>query len=83
MILTDKQPFRHLARFILIGLYTGTRAGAIASAGWVTREQRHRRCIYGGMLLSHFTFLRGSLEVHFGAVLSQHRQPSGASSATP
>jgi integrase len=29
---TDKQPLRHLARFILIGLYTGTRAGAIASA---------------------------------------------------
>jgi integrase len=29
---TDKRPLRHLARFILIGLYTGTRAGAIASA---------------------------------------------------
>jgi integrase len=32
VISTDKQPLRHLARFILIGLYTGTRAGAIASA---------------------------------------------------
>jgi integrase len=31
-IITDKRPLRHLARFILIGLYTGTRAGAIASA---------------------------------------------------
>jgi integrase len=31
-ILTDKRPLRHLARFILIGLYTGTRAGAIATA---------------------------------------------------
>jgi len=31
-IQTDKQPLRHIARFILIGLYTGTRAGAIASA---------------------------------------------------
>jgi integrase len=31
-IQTDKRPLRHLARFILIGLYTGTRAGAIASA---------------------------------------------------
>jgi len=31
-ILTDKRPLRHLARFILIGLYTGTRAAAIAAA---------------------------------------------------
>jgi integrase len=31
-IATDKRPLRHLARFILIGLYTGTRAGAIAAA---------------------------------------------------
>ena len=29
---TDKRPLRHIARFILIGLYTGTRAAAIASA---------------------------------------------------
>jgi len=29
---TQKYPLRHLARFILIGLYTGTRATAIASA---------------------------------------------------
>ena len=29
---TDKRPLRHLARFILIGVYTGTRAGAIAAA---------------------------------------------------
>ncbi len=32
VIKTEKRPLRHLARFILIGLYTGTRAGAIASA---------------------------------------------------
>jgi integrase len=31
-IATDKRPLRHLARFILVGLYTGTRASAIASA---------------------------------------------------
>jgi integrase len=31
-ILTDKRPLRHVARFILIGLYTGTRAAAIANA---------------------------------------------------
>jgi integrase len=29
---TGKRPLQHLARFILIGVYTGTRAGAIASA---------------------------------------------------
>jgi integrase len=29
---TNKRPLRHVARFILIGLYTGTRAGAIATA---------------------------------------------------
>ena len=32
MVETNKHPLRHLARFILIGLYTGTRAGAIASS---------------------------------------------------
>lgn len=32
VVVTKKYPLRHLARFILIGLYTGTRAGAIASA---------------------------------------------------
>jgi integrase len=29
---TDKRPLRHLARLILIGIYTGTRFGAIAAA---------------------------------------------------
>jgi integrase len=29
---SDKRPLRHLARFILIGIYTGTRASAIATA---------------------------------------------------
>jgi integrase len=32
LVATDKRPLRHLARFILIGLYTGTRASAIAAA---------------------------------------------------
>ena len=31
-VYTDRRPLKHIARFILIGLYTGTRAGAIASA---------------------------------------------------
>jgi hypothetical protein len=37
---TDKRPLRHLARFILIGLYTGTRASAIASASPRREEGR-------------------------------------------
>jgi hypothetical protein len=37
---TDKRPLKHLARFILIGLYTGTRAGAIASASPHREEGR-------------------------------------------
>jgi integrase len=37
---TDKRPLRHLARFILIGLYTGTRATAIASASPVAQQGR-------------------------------------------
>ena len=32
LLSTDRRPLRHVARFILIGLYTGTRAGAIATA---------------------------------------------------
>lgn len=31
-VITDRRTLRHIARFILIGCYTGTRAGAIASA---------------------------------------------------
>jgi len=31
-VVTNRRPLRHIARFILIGLYTGTRAGAIATA---------------------------------------------------
>ena len=40
-IQTDKRPLRHLARFILIGLYTGTRAGAIASARHISTRAAH------------------------------------------
>jgi integrase len=32
LVHTERRPLRHVARFLLIGLYTGTRAGAIASA---------------------------------------------------
>jgi integrase len=39
-VLTAKHPLRHVARFVLIGLYTGTRAGAIATAS--PRQQEGR-----------------------------------------
>jgi len=31
---TDKRPLRHLARVLLIGIYTGSRPGAILNASW-------------------------------------------------
>jgi integrase len=31
---TDKRPLRHLARLILLGVYTGSRPGAILNASW-------------------------------------------------
>jgi integrase len=31
---TDKRPLRHLARFILLGVYTGDRPGAILNSSW-------------------------------------------------
>ncbi|MBL8575035.1 MAG: site-specific integrase [Hyphomicrobiaceae bacterium] len=37
---TAKYPLRHLARFVLLGLYTGTRAGAIATASWAASAGR-------------------------------------------
>lgn len=40
VVSTPRRPLRHLARFILIGLYTGTRAAAIASASPTRGEGR-------------------------------------------
>jgi integrase len=37
---TERRPLRHVARFILIGLYTGSRAGAIAAASPYADEGR-------------------------------------------
>jgi hypothetical protein len=55
-------------------------AGAIASAGWMTREQPHRRCINGAMLLSHFTFCAARTLAPCSLSTANRR---GASSATP
>jgi integrase len=37
-IVTDKRPAQHIARFILIALYTGTRASAVAAASPIKSE---------------------------------------------
>jgi integrase len=37
---TDKRPLRHLARLILIGVYTGSRPGAILNASWQEGDGR-------------------------------------------
>lgn len=39
-IVTGKRPLRHIARFILIALYTGTRASAVAAASPFPKEGR-------------------------------------------
>ena len=39
-IQTDKHPLRHLARFILLAVYTGTRAASVAAASPVRAEGR-------------------------------------------
>jgi integrase len=31
---TDKHPLRHLCRFLILGLYTGSRPGAVLTAAW-------------------------------------------------
>lgn len=31
---TDKRPLRHLCRFLLLGLYTGSRPGAVLNSSW-------------------------------------------------
>jgi integrase len=46
---TGKRPLRHLARFILIGLYTGTRASAIATASPCKSEGRSFVDLDGGI----------------------------------
>lgn len=37
---TDKRPLRHLARFLLLGLYTGSRPGDVLRASWLPGPHR-------------------------------------------
>ncbi|MEJ2623417.1 MAG: tyrosine-type recombinase/integrase [Pseudolabrys sp.] len=61
----EKYPLRHLARFILIGLYTGTRASAIAAAS--ANRQTGRAYVD----LEHGVFYR----LAQGATPTNKRQP--------
>ena len=48
-IVTDKRTSQHIARFILIALYTGTRAAAVASASPIKSEGRSHVDLVNGM----------------------------------
>lgn len=52
---TDRRTRRHIARFILVALYTGTRAGAICAAGFEPTQGR------GWLDLEHGVFYRRAL----------------------
>jgi hypothetical protein len=63
---TDKRPLRHLCRFLILGIYTGSRPGAVLNASW-TR----------GPGLSWIDMERGVFHRHAdGAVATQKRQPT-------
>ena len=63
---TGKRPLRHLARFLLLGIYTGSRPGAILNASW-----------FRGRGLSFVDTANGVFHRHAdGGAESIKRQPS-------
>ena len=63
---TRKRPMRHLCRFLLLGLYTGSRPGAILNASW-----------FAGPGLSHIDIERRVFHRHAdGARETGKRQPT-------
>jgi len=63
---TDKRPLRHLCRFLLLGLYTGSRPGALMNASW-----------FPGPTLSYIDLGAGVFHRHAdGARESGKRQPT-------
>jgi hypothetical protein len=52
LVSTNRRPLRHIARFILIGLYAGTRAGAIASASPYAEPSRSQVDLERGFFYS-------------------------------
>jgi integrase len=63
---TDKRPLRHLVRLILIGVYTGSRPGAILNASWQEGDGRSFVDIDNGVFHRHGD----------GEVESTKRQPT-------
>lgn len=63
---TDKRPLRHLCRFLLMGVYTGSRPAAIFNASW-----------FEGPSLSYVDLERGVFHRHAaGAKVTAKRQPT-------
>lgn len=63
---TDKRPLRHLCRFLLLGVYTGSRPGAVLNAAW-----------FAGPSLSHVDTARGVFHRHAdGERETAKRQPT-------
>ncbi|MCQ4191025.1 tyrosine-type recombinase/integrase [Methylocystis suflitae] len=50
---TDKRPLRHLCRFLILGLYTGSRPGAILNATWDRGPGRSWVDVDGGCFYRH------------------------------
>ncbi|MGJ0455059.1 MAG: tyrosine-type recombinase/integrase [Methylocystis sp.] len=65
-VTTDKRPLRHLCRFLILGLYSGSRPGAILNATWDRGPGR-----------SHVDIERGLFHRHAeGKAETTKRQPS-------
>ncbi|MFO1123982.1 MAG: hypothetical protein U1E25_00950 [Methylocystis sp.] len=65
-VTTDKRPLRHLCRFLILGLYSGSRPGAILNATWDRGPGR-----------SHIDIERGLFHRHAeGKAETTKRQPS-------
>lgn len=63
---TDKRPLHHLCRFLILGLYTGSRPGALLNATWDRGPGR-----------SHVDIERGVFHRHAdGAIETDKRQPT-------
>ena len=50
---TKRRPLRHLCRFLLLGLYTGSRPGALLSASWERGPGRSWVDVDGGIFYRH------------------------------
>jgi integrase len=63
---TDKRPLRHLCRFLLLALYTGSRPGAVFGASWERAPGRSWVDVERGVFHRHLQ----------GAVETNKRQPT-------